>query len=251
LPAAPLRRLARPLGMAPVAVALGALAALPACDGGGAARPTVEKVEVAGKGRNVEIKALKSIRGGLVQLDLRNSSDGPRDAQIVRIEGDHSPQEFLKVVMSEGGPIPSWIQDGGGVPQTDPGKSASATQNLAEGNYFIFSAPAGEGEPATAELKVEGGGREGELPEASGEIVASDYAFDVRGLKVGRNKVLFRNDGRELHHAVGAPLRPGSTIDDVRRFAQEMGAVAGRPGLRRSTSGAASAPPSSTAASSR
>jgi hypothetical protein len=174
------------------------------------------------------VKAPKAVKDGLVELELRNTSDGPRDAQVIRVEGDHSPEEFLKVVESEGGPIPDWIRDGGGVPQTDPGQTSSATQNLQGGNYFVSSAPAGEGEPATAEFKVESGGREGKLPDASAEIVASEYAFDVKGLKAGKNKVLFRNDGQELHHAVGAPLRPGKTLDDVRRFSEQMGGR-GRP----------------------
>ncbi|MDQ4072177.1 MAG: hypothetical protein M3088_04795, partial [Actinomycetota bacterium] len=165
--------------------------------------------------------------GGLVQINLKNATDGPRDAQIVRVEGDHSPQDFLKVVMSEGGPIPDWIQDGGGVPGTGPGQSASATQNLAEGNYILFSSQEGEGEPATAEFKVEGGGP-GELPKTQAEIVASDYTFDAKGLKPGRNKVLFRNEGNELHHAIGAPMRPGATLDDVKKFVREEGG-GGRP----------------------
>jgi hypothetical protein len=57
----------------------------------------------------------------------------------VRIEGDRSAEEFLGVVERQGGPILDWIQDGGGVPQTDPGQTASATQNLAEGT--ISSSP--------------------------------------------------------------------------------------------------------------
>jgi hypothetical protein len=217
----------RPRQVGVLLVLLPAFAALPACDGG-EAKPTVAQVEVSGKGKNVEVKAPKAVKDGLVELELRNTSDGPRDAQVIRVEGDHSPEEFLKVVESEGGPIPDWIRDGGGVPQTDPGQTSSATQSLQGGNYFVVSAPAGEGEPATAELKVESGGREGRLPEASAEIVASEYAFDVKGLKAGKNKVLFRNDGQELHHAVGAPLRPGKTLDDVRRFSEQMGGR-GRP----------------------
>ncbi len=206
---------------------VGALLAVPACGEGGASKPTPVTVEVSGKGRDVEVKAPETIKGGLVRINLKNATDGPRDAQIVRVEGDHSPQDFLKVVMSEGGPIPDWIQDGGGVPGTGPGQSASATQNLAEGNYILFSSQEGEGEPATAEFKVEGGGP-GELPKTQAEIVASDYTFDAKGLKPGRNKVLFRNEGNELHHAIGAPMRPGATLDDVKKFVREEGG-GGRP----------------------
>jgi hypothetical protein len=109
-----------------------------------------------------------------------------------------------------------------------PGQSGTAVQNLSEGNYILFSSPEGEGEPATAEFKVEGGGAEGKLPKASGEIVASECTFEAKGLKPGKNKVLFRNAGNELHHALGAPMRPGATLDEVRKFVAEEG-DGGRP----------------------
>jgi hypothetical protein len=78
-------------------------------------------------------------------------------------------------------------------------------------------------------MTVEGGGKEGELPQADAEIVASEYTFDVKDLKPGRQEVLSKNEGRELHHVVGAPINPGRTIDDVRRFAQEQGRPSGPP----------------------
>jgi hypothetical protein len=222
----------RPQRPAVLAVALiGALIVLPACGGGGGggeSKPTAANVDVTGQGKDVQVKVPETIKGGLVQLNLKNSSDGPRDAQIVRVEGNQSPEEVLKVVMSEGGPIPDWLQDGGGVGATGPGQSGSATQNLAEGNYVLFSSPEGEGEPVTAEFKVEGGGTEGQLPKTEAEIIASEYTFDAKGLKPGKNKVLFKNAGNELHHAIGAPMRPGATLDDVKKFLQEEGG-GGRP----------------------
>ena len=228
MPDAPLARTDRPATRALLAAVAAALVALPAC-GGGETKPTVVKVETTGQGRNVQLKAPKSIKGGLVQLDLTNRSDGPRDAQIIRVEGDHSPAEFLRLLERRGGPIPDWVQDGGGVGTTAPGQTGSATQNLAEGRYFIFAIPEGDGRPATAELTVESGGKEGELPKTDAEIVASEYTFDAKGLKPGKQKVLFKNDGEELHHVVAAPMNPGSTIEDVRRFAQEQGRPSGRP----------------------
>ncbi len=199
----------------------GALLALPACGQGGASQPAVATVEVSGKGKNVEVKAPESVKGGLVQVELKNSSDGPRDAQLFRVEGDHEPQEFVKLLERQGGPIPGWIQDGGGVGTVPPGQTGRVTQNLAEGDYFLASIPEGDEAPATAEFKVEGGGSEGELPRTSAEIVARDYTFDAKGLKPGKNKVLFKNEGQELHHVVGAPMRPGKTLDDVKKFARE------------------------------
>lgn len=229
MPRSSLARPVRPQWPAVLAVALlGALVVLPACGGGGSeSKPTVANVEVTGKGRDAQVKVPETIRGGVVQLNFKNASDGPRDAQMIRVEGDQSPQDFIKLLEQQGGPIPDWVQDGGGVGTVAPAQTGSATQNLAEGRYFLFSIPEGEQPPATAEFKVEGG-KEGQLPKTSAEIVASDYTFDAKGLKPGKNKVLFKNAGNELHHAIGAPMRPGATIDDVKKFVQEEGG-GGRP----------------------
>jgi hypothetical protein len=88
----------------------------------------------------------------------------------------------LKVVGSEGGPIPDLIQDGGGAGTTAPGQTAKATQNLADGKYFVVAMPEGDAKLAAAEMQVEGGS-EGELPKTDAEIVAREYTFDAKGLK--------------------------------------------------------------------
>lgn len=55
-------------------------------------------VEATGKGRDAQVKVPETIRGGVVQLNFKNASDGPRDAQIIRVEGDQSPQDFIKLL---------------------------------------------------------------------------------------------------------------------------------------------------------
>jgi hypothetical protein len=205
---------------------------LPACGagGGGATKPEVVQVEVTGDAKKVEIKAPQKIKDGLVQVDLKNSSKGPRDAQLVRVEGDHAPDEFLKVVSQEGSPIPGWIQDGGGVGTTPPGQTRSATQQLEPGKYFAVALPDMEGgDPAATEMEVEAGGPQGELPETEGEIIAKDYSFEAKDLKAGKSKVLFKNEGQELHHVVGGLIMPGKTIDDVKKFASSEGEPSGPP----------------------
>ena len=130
----------------------GALPLLAAC-GGGDAKPEVVRVEVTGDAKKVELRAPQKIKDGLVQVDLKNSSKGPRDAQLVRIEGDHAPEEFLKIVSKEGSPILDWIQDGGGVGTTPPGQTRSATQQLEPGKYFAVALPdMGGGEPTACLL---------------------------------------------------------------------------------------------------
>lgn len=199
-----------------------ALVLLPACgSGSGGGAPETVDIEISGDAQTVTLKAPSEIKGGLVKMNLKNSSKGPRDAQIIRVEGQ-SPQDVLKVIESQGGPIPDWLQDGGGVGETAPGKTGTVTQNVAEGKYVLVAAPSDEGKPATAELEVKGGSP-GELPKTSAEIVARDYTFETKGLKAGKNQVLFKNEGQELHHVVAAPLLPGKSLDDVKKFVSEEG----------------------------
>jgi hypothetical protein len=211
---------ARP-GVLAILLTAGALV-LPACGaggGGGGEAPEKAQIEVTGDARKVEVKAPRAVKAGLVEIDLKNSSKGPRDAQIIRAEGEHSPDEFVKIVNQENPRIPDWIQDGGGVGTVPPGKSGSATQNLAPGTYFIASMSEGEGAPGTAEFKVEGPPTDAQLPSTDAEIVAKDYTFEVQGLKDGNNSVLFKNEGRELHHVIAAPMLPGKSLEDVKKFA--------------------------------
>lgn len=181
-----------------------------------------------------------TVKAGLVTMTLKNSDSGPRSAQIVRIVGDHTIDDVLKVTSSdsEGRPIPSWIQDGGGVTAVKPGATASVTQVLAPGKYGIWDDEGGEeggdeGSPSNDELgakgefTVTGPAVDAELPAQPVTVTATDdgkeeYGFEFKGLKAGTNLVRFENTGKELHHALFFPLRKGATIKDaIAAFASE------------------------------
>jgi hypothetical protein len=196
-------------------------------DDGGASDAKKVSIEATGSGKNVSLKAPRSIEGGLVEISFKNSADSAQEAQLVRVEGDHSVAEVLKVIGSEGGRIPGWMRGGGGVGTTEPGQTANATQDLPGGKYYVVGA-AERGKPPTAALTVEGGG-DGDLPETEAKITAKDYSFAASGLKGGRNEILVENTGRELHHVVALPMRKGATLADVREFARSEGKAKGPP----------------------
>lgn len=94
-----------------------------------------------------EKKALEfpaSIKAGLVDMTLVNTDKVPRAAQIIRIEGDHTVDDVLKVVNAESAKIPDWMQDGGGLGGVEPGASATAQQVLAPGKYVIWDDEGGD-----------------------------------------------------------------------------------------------------------
>jgi hypothetical protein len=183
------------------------------------AAATKVSIEATGGGKNVRLKAPKSVEGGLVEISFKNSANSPQEAGIIRVVGDHSVAEVLKVTETEGGPIPRWLRTGGGVGMTDPGQTAKSTQELPAGKYYVIGGGEEEGKPPTTSFTVEGGDGGGELPETDSKITMKEYSFAATGLKPGRNRVLVENTGRELHHTIAAPMRKGATLADVRKFA--------------------------------
>ena len=204
-----------------------------------AAKPVPFAITATAQG--AKKKALEfpsTVKAGLVTVTLTNNDKAPRSAQLIRVTGDQTVDDVLKVVNAEGGEIPSWMEDGGGLGTTKPGATASATQVLAPGKYVVWDDEGGqeEGQPgndelgAKGEFMVTGPASDAELPAQDATVTATDekegdkrtYGFEFEGLKAGANAVRFENTGDELHHALFFPLAKGKTIEDAQKaFAAE------------------------------
>lgn len=161
-------------------------------------------------------RAPRSVRGGLVEIRLRNIGDAPHKAQLWRIDGEHSVTEALRVRH----PQPDWLRTAGGVGLTEPGATSTTLQALPAGTYFVAATL---GQPGTvASLKVTAPQTVPQPPRAPARVEAVDFSFKVSGLRPGRNSVDFDNTGAEPHHAFFTPIRPGATLDDVKRFFGEQ-----------------------------
>lgn len=188
--------------------------------GGGesqAAKPSKLAIEVTGSGKKPTFTVPKSVEGGVVEIQLTNSTKSDRGAQLVGAKAGHTPQEALAAAAAwgeKGKPLPDWVILAGGVGTVPGGKSASVTQDLAPGQYLVADIDTN----ANAEFEVTGDSGSGELASDGGTIDATEYQFTSTGLKAGTNRVLFDNIGGEPHFIAGVGLRPGSTIADVRKF---------------------------------
>jgi len=228
------------------ALAVGAVLAtgLAACgsddDGSGSdkaatpAKPTTLAITTSDSGKRFAMQAPSSIKGGLVELRFTNSSKAPHEAQLVRVDGDHSAKELLDAVDTGDNPakIPDWVHGEGGVSTTAPGASKTATSNLPAGTYYVIdtetgdndNAPAPSRRGAIAKLTVTSG-EDGTLPTSAGTIKVVDdgkdhYKFESSGLTSGTNTVTFENASKgdeSLHHVVAFPITKGKTIADVRK----------------------------------
>ena len=206
---------------APVAV----LVILAGCgQGGSGGEPQPLNLELTESGDKASYSgAPQEVPAGLARISLKNDGKGPHDAQLIRVDGEHSAQDVMRAIgaATEGGPIPGWLHPAGGVGTAGPGQTATAVQPLREGTHHILdSASEDPSKGAQATFEVEGGGGDVEPPEAAATVTASEYKFETSGLKPGQNWVRFENAGQEPHHVVMGPIKPGKTIDDVRQFAR-------------------------------
>jgi uncharacterized cupredoxin-like copper-binding protein len=181
-----------------------------------AAQTVTIKATAAGKGLKYDAPA--SVKGGLTKLTFTNSGKKPAAAQLIRVEGNQTAEEVQKAGDSwgeKGKPLPDWLKLEGGVRTTGPGETASATQNLAPGKYYVYDIESN----ANAPMEVTGRGEGGE-PSAGPKIDAIEYSFQSTGLKQGKQTVLFDNKGKQPHFVVGGPLTPGTTIAEARKAFQ-------------------------------
>jgi hypothetical protein len=223
----------------PVLLAAAALCLVPAACGsddddssGGGAADTSETAavtfETTEPSKNeVAIDGPKEIEAGVVEITLKNSGKGRHDAQILRVEGNRTADQVISnsIDSGEGAGIPEWITDGGGLGTVAPGESATVTEVLEPGTYFLLdsessaeNAPPNARKGGVAKFEVTGEPTTAELPETDATITAKDFSFEASGVKPGKNRLTFENTGKELHHVIAMPLAKGSTIEDAESF---------------------------------
>lgn len=192
-------------------------------DGGGggqAAKPSRLAIELTGSGKNVTFEAPKSVRGGVATIEFTNSSGKRASAQLGYADGGHTGQEALAAAgawAEQGKPLPPWAHTAGGTGPVEPGGTATVTQDLPPGEYFVLDVEAESGDESAGFFTVSGEGG-AELPAPASRVDAFEYRFEASGLQAGTTEVLFDNKGKEPHFLEAAPIAQGKTIADVRRF---------------------------------
>jgi hypothetical protein len=200
-----------------LAVAAGAavvVAALAAC-GSSSTKPSKLSLSISEQGKAASFQAPKSAKGGLVDLTFKNNGKAPHGVQLVQYTGNHTAADALKQIGSQSNKTPEWLRGQGGTPAVLGGQSDSATLNLAAGNYVVVDSAAlgggGGGPPATAEMKFTSGDT-GDLPSTPATVIADQtgkdkFAWDISGLKTGKNQITFESKGKDaLHLIIAVPV---------------------------------------------
>jgi hypothetical protein len=186
-----------------------AAVALAACGGTEKKKATKLAITVTQSGKSVSYQAPSSVKGGLVRLSVTDRGKVPHSAQLIRIEGNHTTREALKIISGNSTKAPDWIRAEGGLGGVPPGQTLHATLNLAAGKYVIadVGGPT-SGPPAHKDLTVTAGSK-GSLPSTPATITGAEpskdhYRWDVAGaLKAGRNEVTFDSKGDDAIHFIG------------------------------------------------
>jgi hypothetical protein len=188
--------------------------------GGGesqAAKPSKLAIELSGSAKKPTFSVPKSVKGGVVEISFTNAAKGGHSAQLVGAQDGHTPQEALKAGQAwgeKGKSLPDWVILAGGLGDVESGETSTVTQELAPGKYVVADLNSN----VSAEFEVTGDSGAGELASDGGTIEATEYEFTSTGLKAGTNQVVFENTGAEPHFIAAVGIKPGSTIEEVRKF---------------------------------
>lgn len=175
------------------------------------------------QGKRLELEVKGEPAPGITRITFRNEGKKPHSAQLIQVTGKRSQADVIEASKraSDGKPLPTWFFGGGGVGTTAPGETTTVTQDLKNGTYFVIDdEDDNQARGGIAQLEVSGDFRSASLPQGA-KLIAEEYTFTATGLKAGSNTVVFSNSGRQPHHLVAAPIRPGKTIADVRNFLKQ------------------------------
>ncbi len=175
--------------------------------------------ELTGSGKAAKFTGPESADSGKAEISFTNNGDAASDMQLIRVEGDRTPEEVVEGLGKavQGKPFPNWFFAGGGTSTLRPGKSATVTQVLEPGTYYALSTAGSGPDPASlASLEVSGDESDEEL-EADATVTASEYQFEADGLKAGENEIDFSNAGAQPHHLLISKLVGDATAEDLEK----------------------------------
>ncbi len=175
---------------------------------------------LSGDGKAAKLSGPSSAETGLAEITLKNETNREAEAQLIRVEGDRTPEEVAKgfEAATKGQAFPDWFFAGGGVGATAGGKSQTVTQVLEPGTYYAFDTEGGEPDIDSAPAVEVSGETSDQTVEADEVIDAFEYGFEAESLSSGKVEVAFDNTGDQPHHLLAAPLLGDNTAEDVERF---------------------------------
>jgi hypothetical protein len=164
----------------------------------------------------VAIAAPEKAEAGLVEITLTNDSDSEADLQLIRVEGDHTPEEVVAGLGKaiQGKPFPDWFFAAGGVGSLGPGESATVEQVLQPGDYYAFNTEGGPPDAKSAAVTaVTGEESDAEIDEGEATVEAAEYVFNVDTLPSGSVEIKGDATAEEVEAAFKEEKGPPPLIE--------------------------------------
>ena len=175
-----------------------------------ATKPHAVALSISEQGKAAKFTVPATVSGGLVALKLTNTGKAPHGAQLLRITGNHTSADALKVLGGNSNKTPAWLFGEGGIGATGPGQTGDAVLNLPAGKYMVADVGGqSSGPPAYSDFTVTPG-TDGNLPATPTTITAAapakdKYEWKISGsLHPGDNRVTFVSKGKDAIHFIGA-----------------------------------------------
>ena len=182
---------------------------------------------VESKGKAVTVAAPENAEAGLAEITVTNDSDSESDLQLIRVEGDRTPEEVVDGLSQaiQGQAFPEWLFAAGGVGTLGPGESATVEQVLQPGDLYAFNTEGGPPAAKSAGMtEVAGEESDAEIEEGDATVEAAEYVFNADTLPSGEVEVAFDNIGAQPHHLIASPIKGDATAEEVEKaFKEEKG----------------------------
>jgi uncharacterized cupredoxin-like copper-binding protein len=182
---------------------------------------------IESKGKATTVAAPETAESGLAEITLTNGSDAEADLQLIRVEGNRTPEEVVEGLGKaiQGQEFPEWFFTAGGIGSLEAGESATVEQVLQPGDYYAFNTSGGPPDPKSAGVtEVTGEESDDEVEEGDATVEAAEYVFNAETVPAGETEIVFDNIGAQPHHLIASPIKGDATAEEVEQaFKSEKG----------------------------
>ena len=162
-----------------------------------------------------------SFRPGVNRITFNNAGERPRNAQLVRLDQGHTPQQLFDAIAANTR-WPEWATYIGGPGLTEPGRSMSYEVDLEVAQYVMLSMPPGNGgalrvEPAIVQaFQVAGEQTGAAATRPTITVTARRAELDAPSKHTtGDFRLRLVNEDDTPHDVSVFALNPGATTDDL------------------------------------
>ena len=179
--------------------------------------------------QDYSFEAPTTMEGGVVELEMDNQGAEDHHVQFARLNEGVTFEDFTGAFQQGEDAALPLITFEGGVGTAAPGNTASATTDLAAGDYALICFVAGaDGVPHAAKgmimpLEVTEPATTAAAPEADATVTMTDFAYELPDDFDGTGTVEFVNEGDQAHEANIVGLREGDTDTFLEFFAEPAG----------------------------